>query len=179
MYRNYQKYSRLPTVRELRELSTLNSSKGLTTNGLYSSTPATTTKTEVVDHEMDDLDAELYGDEPDQPMETDIPEPSPTSATAEEPEKEYHYMYWCLVYGEDGSLQIFSLPDFTERFFVPNFDYLPSLVYDCPDTAGLVEKKRTPYDLNEILMINLGPADDRQDAYLIVSLLSGVDHADD
>ena len=120
---------------------------------------------------MDDLDAELYGDEnaADETMDTDLPESNSDLPSEEEAEKEFGYSYWCLIYGEDGSLQILSLPDFTERFFVPNFDYLPNLVYDCPKSDDLVEKKRTPYDLNEIIMVNLGPSEDRQDAYLIVS----------
>jgi hypothetical protein len=55
-----------------------------------------------------------------------------------------------------------------EYFFVPNFDYLPSLVYDCPDKSSLKSAGRPLYDINEILITNLGSSESNQDPYIFV-----------
>lgn len=65
--------------------------------------------------------------------------------------------------------QILSIPQFEERFFIPNFDYLPGLVTDCADKAKAKTVSRPNYDLNEILLVNLGPSTDLEKPYLILT----------
>ncbi|CAB4408501.1 unnamed protein product [Rhizophagus irregularis] len=34
--------------------------------------------------------------------------------------------YWCTLFKQDGSLEIFKLPDFDEVFLFPHFDLSPA-----------------------------------------------------
>ncbi|KNC97783.1 cleavage/polyadenylation factor CFT1 [Spizellomyces punctatus DAOM BR117] len=76
---------------------------------------------------------------------------------------------WCIVFREDGALEIFRVPDFEQCYFVPQFDLLPSLIYDHPhvDPHGNGQSRRPAVKFEEILMINLGRDKKHKHPYFI------------
>ncbi|KAI8825062.1 CPSF A subunit region-domain-containing protein [Fimicolochytrium jonesii] len=63
---------------------------------------------------------------------------------------------WGVVSRQDGSLEIFLLPDFEQCFYVPRFDLLPSVVCDhsqAPDARGT---HQAALKFEEIALLNLG-----------------------
>nr|CAG8506381.1 12436_t:CDS:10 [Entrophospora candida] len=72
--------------------------------------------------------------------------------------------YWCVIYRQDGSLEIYKLPELQEVFHFPHFDMTPTVL------AGFFTRQniKTPgktADIQEILLKNLGLH--KKDTYLI------------
>ncbi|RKP05219.1 CPSF A subunit region-domain-containing protein [Thamnocephalis sphaerospora] len=126
--------------------------------------------------EMDDIDMELYGnaDAPAEDMEAgaddanmptvkaDVDEeqqrddqkpPGAESRVANEPD----VSHWCMLYLEDGSLEIFSLPSMELVFSSPRFDLAPAVVIDA--VAGEATRTTWPDEasaIREIVSVNFG-----------------------
>ncbi|KAJ3040299.1 Cleavage and polyadenylation specificity factor subunit 1 [Rhizophlyctis rosea] len=76
--------------------------------------------------------------------------------------------YWCFIYREDGTLEIFRIPDFEQVYYFPHFDLLPSLVYDhYGEDVGPTQTQPPAIDFNEILVVNLGRDHVHKDPYFI------------
>lgn len=80
--------------------------------------------------------------------------------------------FWCLIYTTDGTLHIYSLPDYKECFVCPQFEIVPDLIIDHPQHQ---QQKKTHNSSNnnhpqssliqEILMTNIGR--ERKDPHLV------------
>lgn len=72
--------------------------------------------------------------------------------------------FWSLIYTTDGTLQIYSLPDFKQYFVCPQFDIAPDLITDHGDM-----KEKKPHQpstiIQEIVMTNIGK--ERKDPHLV------------
>lgn len=143
--------------------------------------------------EFDEVDMDLYGDEIDTPAPKVEDEPAPVTmenmddddemlyggnaVKVEEPVDEINVSlqgndfnevtrvtFWAMVYTTDGTLLIYSLPDFKEYFVCPQFHIAPELVTDSRELAK--EKKNgTNTSIQELLMTNIGK--ERKDPHLI------------
>ncbi|KAJ3110285.1 Cleavage and polyadenylation specificity factor subunit 1 [Phlyctochytrium bullatum] len=87
--------------------------------------------------------------------------------------KEAKPSYYCFVYRENGVLEIFSLPSFTQVFCSPYFGHLPAVVNDDFDSAPENVEKKLSVDLNELLAVCLGPEEDSMDPYLMARTALG------
>ncbi|KAI8145123.1 CPSF A subunit region-domain-containing protein [Fennellomyces sp. T-0311] len=91
--------------------------------------------------------------------------------------------FWCLVYAADGTLQLYSLPEFEECFTAPQFNLLSMLVTDrrnestlnangaasvaaAPGGSAIAEETLDVGLIQEILMTNIGK--ERKDPHLVV-----------
>ncbi|KAI7867053.1 CPSF A subunit region-domain-containing protein [Mucor mucedo] len=72
--------------------------------------------------------------------------------------------FWSVVYTTDGTLKIYSLPDFKEYFVCPQFDIAPDLITDHDREAQPKEKKISTI-MKEIVMTNIGK--ERKDPHLV------------
>ncbi|KAJ3119852.1 Cleavage and polyadenylation specificity factor subunit 1 [Nowakowskiella sp. JEL0407] len=78
--------------------------------------------------------------------------------------------FWCVLYRENGNLEILRVMDLSEGFCCENFRILPSLAVDVNSTttpAPIVDMQSVP-EINEILMVNLGRNDRNKDPYLML-----------
>ncbi|OAD04850.1 hypothetical protein MUCCIDRAFT_139582 [Mucor lusitanicus CBS 277.49] len=104
---------------------------------------------------VDDDDEMLYGSE-------DTKDPLATSSA-------FDISFWALIYTTDGTLQIYSLPDFKEYFTCPQFDIAPDLITDQPRDNNSNNKKNSTNSsssiIQEILMTNIGR--ERKDPHLV------------
>ncbi|KAI8646973.1 CPSF A subunit region-domain-containing protein [Parasitella parasitica] len=74
--------------------------------------------------------------------------------------------FWALIYTTDGTLQIYSLPDFKEYFACPQFDIAPDLITDQPKDANKKgNSNQSSSIIQEILMTNIGR--ERKDPHLV------------
>ncbi|KAL9551200.1 hypothetical protein MBANPS3_004376 [Mucor bainieri] len=80
--------------------------------------------------------------------------------------------FWALIYTTDGTLHIYSLPDFKEYFTCPQFDIAPDLITDQPkDTSKKSNSSNNNSSsssssiIQEILMTNIGR--ERKDPHLV------------
>lgn len=76
--------------------------------------------------------------------------------------------FWTLIYTTDGTLQIYSLPDFKEYFTCPQFDIAPDLITDQPKDGskkGNSNSSSSSTIIQEILMTNIGR--ERKDPHLV------------
>ncbi|PKC68294.1 hypothetical protein RhiirA1_457369 [Rhizophagus irregularis] len=62
--------------------------------------------------------------------------------------------YWCTLFKQDGSLEIFKLPDFDEVFLFPHFDLSPAVLFDFASRQNLNSTQKS--EIKEILLINFG-----------------------
>ncbi|KAI9364067.1 CPSF A subunit region-domain-containing protein [Pilaira anomala] len=72
--------------------------------------------------------------------------------------------FWSIIYTTDGTLQIYSLPDFKQYFVCPQFDIAPDLITD----HGDIKEKKTHQPstiIQEIVMTNIGK--ERKDPHLV------------
>ncbi|KAJ1532621.1 Cleavage and polyadenylation specificity factor subunit 1, partial [Nowakowskiella sp. JEL0078] len=78
--------------------------------------------------------------------------------------------YWCILYREDGSLEILHVPDLTQSFVCPNFKRLPTLACD-KNSTNMQESnddlKGIP-DISELILVNLGRDIQNKDPYLVI-----------
>ncbi|CAG8584006.1 12053_t:CDS:10 [Acaulospora morrowiae] len=63
--------------------------------------------------------------------------------------------YWCALYRQDGSLEIYKLPEFEEVFNFPHFDLSPAVLADF-NTRQNVKSSGQTVEIQEILLINIG-----------------------
>lgn len=76
--------------------------------------------------------------------------------------------FWALIYTTDGTLQIYSLPDFKEYFTCPQFDIAPDLITDQPKDSSKKSSNNNNQSnsiIQEILMTNIGR--ERKDPHLV------------
>lgn len=76
--------------------------------------------------------------------------------------------FWALIYTTDGTLQIYSLPDFKEYFTCPQFDIAPDLITDQPKDSNKKSSNNNNQSnsiIQEILMTNIGR--ERKDPHLV------------
>ncbi|KAG1099784.1 hypothetical protein G6F42_017773 [Rhizopus arrhizus] len=76
--------------------------------------------------------------------------------------------FWALIYTTDGTLQIYSLPDFKEYFTCPQFDIAPDLITDQPKDSNKKSSNNSNQSnsiIQEILMTNIGR--ERKDPHLV------------
>lgn len=71
--------------------------------------------------------------------------------------------FWSVVYTTDGTLKIYSLPDFKEYFVCPQFDIAPDLITDNQEPQP--KEKKTTSIIQEIVMTNIGK--ERKDPHLV------------
>lgn len=71
--------------------------------------------------------------------------------------------FWAIIYTTDGTLQIYSLPDFKEYFVCPQFANAPSLITDFG--PGHKKSKEVNTIIREILVTNIGK--ERKDPHLV------------
>lgn len=72
--------------------------------------------------------------------------------------------FWSVVYTTDGTLKIYSLPDFKEYFVCPQFDIAPDLITDNREPQQK-DKKNNSSIIREIVMTNIGK--ERKDPHLV------------
>lgn len=131
--------------------------------------PVTQTKSAPVTIEnMDDDDEMLYGTDDKMLKESaseqiDGPvDESNVSLQGNNLNEIIRVSFWALVYTTEGTLQIYSLPDFKEYFTCPQFHIAPDLVTDNHDTP---KDKKNGAVIQELLMANIGK--ERKDPHLI------------
>lgn len=75
--------------------------------------------------------------------------------------------FWCLIYTTEGTLHIYSLPDYKECFVCPQFDIVPDLIIDHPQHQQQKKSHNQPQStlIQEILMTNIGR--ERKDPHLV------------
>lgn len=71
--------------------------------------------------------------------------------------------FWAIIYTTDGTLQVYSLPDFKEHFVCPQFANAPSLITDFG--PGHKRTKEVNTIIREILVTNIGK--ERKDPHLV------------
>ncbi|CAH1761431.1 3424_t:CDS:10 [Entrophospora sp. SA101] len=72
--------------------------------------------------------------------------------------------YWCVIYRQDGSLEIYKLPELQEVFHFPHFDMTPTVLVGFFTRQNIKTPGKTA-DIQEILLKNLGLH--KKDTYLI------------
>ncbi|CAG8621050.1 17852_t:CDS:10, partial [Gigaspora margarita] len=72
--------------------------------------------------------------------------------------------FWCVLYRQDGSLEIHKLPEFKEVFHFPHFDLSPAVLSDVITRQNVKASGQT-VEIQEILLINIGRQ--TKDPYLI------------
>ncbi|KAI8378871.1 CPSF A subunit region-domain-containing protein [Choanephora cucurbitarum] len=77
--------------------------------------------------------------------------------------------FWAVLYSNDGTLQIHSLPDFKEHFVCPQFDNAPDLITDSREHVHKEASKKgsapTSTIIKEVLMTHIGK--ERKDPHLV------------
>ncbi|KAJ3403781.1 Cleavage and polyadenylation specificity factor subunit 1 [Chytriomyces hyalinus] len=132
-------------------------------------------KRDSVDDEDDD-DDDLYGTGKDAtnavPMaDAGNDQPGISSANGETTLSDSVY---CFAYKEDGSLEVLLLPEFTQVFNVPQFDNLAASIFDYNGPAAEnTENLERGADINEILVLPLGPDAQNLDVYLMARTETG------
>ncbi|TPX33999.1 2-dehydropantoate 2-reductase [Synchytrium microbalum] len=82
--------------------------------------------------------------------------------------------YWCVLFREDGSLEILKLPDFEQCFYMPRFDLLPDVISDHPNAVATPSADlHTAAEVSELLLLNLGRDGSHEDVYLVVRAEDG------
>ncbi|TPX40593.1 hypothetical protein SeMB42_g03452 [Synchytrium endobioticum] len=138
---------------------------------LYGSPTTVSTKKYVeVEEEDDDLYAANDDMDVDTAAETTVTEENTAEMNAETlQDLIIEKKYFCIVFREDGALEILRLPDFEQVFYMPHFDLLPSLVSDHPnETQVLADEEVNVAQVSELLMINLGRDSSHEDVFLVI-----------
>ncbi|KAJ3031697.1 UNVERIFIED_CONTAM: Cleavage and polyadenylation specificity factor subunit 1 [Siphonaria sp. JEL0065] len=133
---------------------------------------------DAVEEDDDDDDDDLYGGggasngkveeekaEVD-PMDTNGDETAPLVSKEE---------VYCFAYKDNGSLDVLLLPDLTTVFSMPYFSHLSSTITDTFVSVTDEERAKTEpgADINEILVVSLGPDAQSQDVYLMARTETG------
>ncbi|CAG8638902.1 15184_t:CDS:10, partial [Funneliformis caledonium] len=85
-------------------------------------------------------------------------------------EKVKEVTYWCTLFKQDGSLEIFKLPNFEEVFLFPHFDLSPAVLVDFASRQNLNSTSQKS-EIKEILLINLGKRS--KEPYLVARTIVG------
>jgi cleavage and polyadenylation specificity factor subunit 1 len=119
---------------------------------------------------MDDDDDMLYGTTnetiPDIPLQDQEPvDEGNVSLLGGELNEITRVSFWCLIYTTDGTLYIYSLPDYKECFVCPQFDIVPDLIIDHRQHHQQKKNQTQSTLIQEILMTNIGR--ERKDPHLV------------
>ncbi|KAJ3215584.1 Cleavage and polyadenylation specificity factor subunit 1 [Dinochytrium kinnereticum] len=68
---------------------------------------------------------------------------------------------------------VYSVPDFQLVFSTPHFSSFPNVVHDHIEVDEKDMETRSTSDLNEVLVINMGPHETRRDPYLMARTITG------
>ncbi|KAI8067717.1 CPSF A subunit region-domain-containing protein [Gilbertella persicaria] len=139
-------------------------------------------------HEFDEVDMDLYGDQLDHEIKNT---PAPISVFGEDMDDDDEMLYgnqattttqvdetnvslqgnlnemtrvsfWAVLHTHDGTLYIYSLPDFKEHFVCSQFDILPELITDHKDKKKPSQPRSV---IKELLLTNIGK--ERKDPHLV------------
>ncbi|KAI9205850.1 CPSF A subunit region-domain-containing protein [Polychytrium aggregatum] len=149
-----------------------------------------------------EIDSNLYGDEPvPEELDEDNPELEDddilmnVDPTDVDPDVEMHKehvteenvsrsngavrgdekSFWCLIYRDNGSFEIYTVPGLEPRFVCSNFSLLPGLVFDQPPVTG-GERPRTPaaapptIKIEEMVLTTFGKQVNRKRPYLLLRM---------
>ncbi|KAI9344303.1 CPSF A subunit region-domain-containing protein [Obelidium mucronatum] len=124
----------------------------------------------------DDDDDDLYGgagastSKPIQPVEVEQ-----RNGTEQDTNTVIKEEIYCFAYKDNGSLDVLQLPDLTPVFSVPFFSHLSSTIYDTFDEVSEEDRRKSEpgADINEILVVSLGPDSESQDVYLMARTETG------
>ncbi|KAK9727894.1 mRNA cleavage and polyadenylation factor subunit [Basidiobolus ranarum] len=122
-------------------------------------------KNDTSDGDLDDIDMDLYGDAEDDVEIMDSKEDNKPSMDVDGvpgflneeniSRGDSKATYWCLICRENGTLEIYSLPDLEEVFYFPRFDLAPGLLSDSPQQRStLGTSQNIPID--QIVVVKLG-----------------------
>eukprot|EP00058_Branchiostoma_floridae_P027042 XP_002612533.1 hypothetical protein BRAFLDRAFT_120973 [Branchiostoma floridae] len=151
------------------------------TSGLFTvSSPSTTTPAPEVEKDaaepaaedavametgVDDEDEMLYGEPSAKPSGPAVvrEEVKPSTSTVQEPVvKEVEPTHWCVICRENGSLEIYNLPDFSLVYLVKNFPTGMKLLVDSFQSTSSASTSQSDKQgdqlasVKEILMVGLG-----------------------
>ncbi|KAJ3141416.1 Cleavage and polyadenylation specificity factor subunit 1 [Physocladia obscura] len=136
------------------------------------------------DNDDEDDDDDLYGESSKSKKKSEInnraeknsSEKNENGKTNYEGVESLHDKYYCFAYKEDGTLDVLMLPDFTVVFHVPRFDNVANIINDSFASGGEDEdnfSQEVGADINEILVVSLGPTKSSQDVYLMARTETG------
>ncbi len=120
--------------------------------------------------EIDDEDELLYGESAPNLFESAASEVTTNKASGDKGAKSSRWIkfleyvkptYWGLVLRENGSVEIMSLPDFTVKYIIANFNLAPNVLADSlftstPKGAPEPAIPESAPKINEIFMVGLG-----------------------
>ncbi|KAI8851683.1 CPSF A subunit region-domain-containing protein [Chytridium lagenaria] len=157
----------LPLVEEVRKLNTWK----WDSSAFMNTSPALhPTSSNGIPNEMElDLDDDLYGGSEEKEFRTPpVVNSAETNGKAVVTDR-----YFCFVHRENGTLEIYSVPEFRLVFSNSHFSFFPSIVRDEVESSLKDDDAKAPADLNEILVVSLGPTETHRDPYIMARTTAG------
>ncbi|KAI8813010.1 CPSF A subunit region-domain-containing protein, partial [Cladochytrium replicatum] len=87
--------------------------------------------------------------------------------------------YWCVLYRENGTLEVLSVPDFEQQFCCPSLNMLPNILTDRHDEMPGFQNNKAEgqgdrsVEISEIFLANIGRDAVHKDPYLLLRSENG------
>ncbi|KAJ3080544.1 Cleavage and polyadenylation specificity factor subunit 1 [Rhizoclosmatium hyalinum] len=133
---------------------------------------------EIMDQDDDD-DDDLYGGSSSKEVPSQENGANENGNAQDEIAEESKEEVYCFAYKESGRLDVLQLPDLVPVFSIPRFSMLSNSINDAfASSLPSAESEEKPkedigVDINEILVVSLGPDANNQDVYLMARTETG------